>query len=97
MKYVKRQDKCLPTAHLTAVKPLNTPVENVNNLGIILFQTAPGGPVAERSPGVREVVGSTLSWVMPKTLKIVLGALLLSARHLKFRPWKYGRFIHCRP
>ena len=48
--------------------------------------------MVERSPGVREVVGSISGWVIPKTLKMVLDASLLSARHLKDRSRTYGRF-----
>ena len=57
--------------------------------------TAPGGLVVERSPGVREVVGSIPCRVIPKTLKMVLDASLLSARHLKDRSRTYGRFPRC--
>ena len=52
--------------------------------------TAPGGLVVERSPSVREVVGSIPGRVIPKTLKMVLDASLLSARHLKDRSRTYG-------
>ena len=45
--------------------------------------TAPSGIVGERSPGVREVVGSIPSQVIPKTLKMVLDASLPSAQDLK--------------
>ena len=50
-----------------------------------MYLTGPSGPVVERSPGVWEVLGSVLGRVIPKTFKIVLGASLLSARHLKVR------------
>ena len=48
-----------------------------------MVSTSPGGLVVERSPGVREVVGSIPGRVIPKTLKMVLDASLLSARHVK--------------
>ena len=54
------------------------------------MQTAPDGSVVERSPGVREVVGSIPCQVIPKTFKLVLDASLLSVQHLKERPRKYG-------
>ena len=50
-----------------------------------LMVTAPSGIVVERSPGVREDVGSIPGWVIPKTLEIVLDASLFSAQHLKVR------------
>ena len=52
-----------------------------------LLWIAPGGLVIELSPGVREVVGLIPGWVMPKTLKMVFDASLLSAQHLKDRSW----------
>ena len=52
--------------------------------------------MVERSAGVREVVGSIPSQVIPKTLKMVLDASMLSARHLKVRSRMYGRFLYCR-
>ena len=45
----------------------------------------PGGPVVECLPGALEVVGSNPGWVIPQTLKMVLGAW-----HLKVTPRKYG-------
>ena len=57
-----------------------------------LRSTAPGGLVLECSPGVQEVVSSILSRVIPKTLKMVLNASLLSALHSKNRSRTYGRF-----
>ena len=45
--------------------------------------TTPGGQIVERLPGVHEVMGSISSRVIPKTLKMVHDASLLSARHLK--------------
>ena len=59
-------------------------------------QTAPGGLVVERSPDVREVLVSIPDRVIPKTVKMVLDASLLSARHLKDRSRTYGRFPRCR-
>ena len=41
-------------------------------------KTAHGGLVVEHTPGVREVVGSIPDLVIPKTLKMVLDASLLS-------------------
>ena len=46
-----------------------------------IFFIALGGPVVECLPGGRDVVGSILGWVIPKTLKNVLGASLLSTMH----------------
>ena len=60
-----------------------------------LRSTAPGGLVLECSPGVQEVVSSILSRVIPKTLKMILDASLLSALHLKVRSRKRGQFPHC--
>ena len=57
--------------------------------------TAPSGLVVERLPGVREVVALIHSQVIPKTLKMVLEASLLSARHLKDRSRTYGWFPCC--
>ena len=56
----------------------------------------PSGLVVERSPGVREVVGSIPGRVIPKTLQMVLDAFWLSARNLKDRSRTYGRFPRCR-
>ena len=56
------------------------------------WETAPGGLALECLPGVRVVVGSIPSRVIPKTLKLVLDASVLSARHLKDRLKTYGRF-----
>ena len=69
----------------------------VNLLGHVPTPDIPhasSGPGVECSPGVRDVMGSIPSQVIPKTLKMVLGAFLLSTRHLKVRPRKYGWFTH---
>ena len=55
-----------------------------------------GGLVVEGLPGVREVVGLIPGQVIPKTLKMVLDASLLSAQHLMDRSKTYGRFPCCR-
>ena len=60
------------------------------------LMTAPSGLVVEHSLGVREVVGLIPSRVIPKTIKMVLDASLLSARYLKDRSRTYGRFPRCR-
>ena len=52
--------------------------------------------MVERSLGLQEVVGSIPGRVIPKTLKMVLDASLLSAWHLKDRSRTNGRFPHCR-
>ena len=41
--------------------------------------------MVEHSSGVQEVMGSGHGWIIPKTLKMVLDASLLSGRHLKDR------------
>ena len=41
--------------------------------------TAPDGHVIQHSPGVKEVFGANPDWVIPKTLKVELGASMLSA------------------
>ena len=56
------------------------------------MSTTPNGPMVEHFFGVRKVVGSILSRVIPKTLKVVLGASLLRMQHSKVRPGKYGQF-----
>ena len=48
--------------------------------------------MVEHLPGVREVVGTIPSRVIPKTLKMVPDASLLSARHLTDRSRTCGRF-----
>ena len=58
-------------------------------------ETAPGGLVVERSPGVQEVVGSIPGRVIPKTCNMVLDASLLGTQHSKVRTRKYGWFTHC--
>ena len=58
--------------------------------------TAAGGPVVECLPGVQEVMGSIPGWVIPKTLKMVLDASLLSAWHLKDRSRHMVGFTSCR-
>ena len=40
-----------------------------------------GNPVVECSPGVLDVKGSIPGQVIPKTLKMLLGASLLSTKH----------------
>ena len=53
------------------------------NPGILLpfSPTAPGGLVLECSPGVQEVAGSIPNWVIPKIIKMALGASLQSVQH----------------
>ena len=48
---------------------------------LIQLDTRPGAPIVETSPGVWEVVGSIPGQVKPKTLKMIIGASLLSAQH----------------
>ena len=55
------------------------------------IQTTCGGPVVEFSPNVWDVMGSFPSHVMPKSLKMVLDASLLSAQLSKVRSWKCGQ------
>ena len=57
------------------------------------LMTTPSGPVVERSPGVREIMGSIPGWVIPKTLKMVLGASLLSTRHSGIQRLGQGNMV----
>ena len=56
--------------------------------------TAPSGPVVECAPCVQEVVGSFPGWVIPKTLKMLFKASLLSTLHLMVRLRIYSLFPH---
>ena len=57
---------------------------------MLLSVTATDGLIVECLPGVQGVVGLIPCWVVPNTLKMVLDAFLLSARHLKDKSRKYG-------